>query len=1035
MNLENYFAKYLSRSSQSSGGQSQGQPNGGHQPPFKVVFPPPPPPPPRPESSNRDGEENRSSNGRPESSDGGGEGSVKDSPGAAGGEGLKRVVKPVKVTVVTEDGAEEEDLLLLPGRLSKGSDSASPPFLVNADTAAKRRRESAGDEEVTPVVERRRLRRCTGAEDDDDDELDVLLGKEEADKMKRFEAILAEGGEGNAGKASASLRKSTDCTAIPIGALAWSTSSNRVRESFATYFSRQFEYELRQSEELFDSFEPFFKDKQLRRIIEDDDLHQVFLGPSHPVTADGVGALPDCVLRDYQVHGVQFLLEHFHRGVSCILSDDMGLGKTAQICAFLQVLRRMNKVEGPHLIVAPLSTLTSWTRELARWAPQLQVLKYHGERKAREHARRSRHYRHAVVVTTPAVLTQEKAFFRKRAWVVVIVDEAHVLKGRDTNVTHTSRKLHACFRVAVTGTPVHNNVKEVWSLMSFLYPSLTAGYGGDGGDDDSLQAAADCARLLRHIMLRRTKESTELGIPPRIDEPVILLEPTYIQSQVLSQLTARVLQEAEETQKANAGSGRQFQAHLSRQRAVCNHPMSLRLLATEERNASSVALHDRLRAAGVSIDERTLVATSAKMVYLDQMLPRLKAERHRCLLFSNFTTTLDLLEAFCELRQYSYERLDGSCNRVERELSMLRFNAPTSTCFLFLVTTTAGGVGVTLTGADTVILFDAHFNPQLDRQAADRAHRIGQTRPVHVYRLCLANTVEEHIREIADTKASLGDFIVEGGTGHHSRKGNGDDGSTRLTAEDIRSLMERLASSRSHAPLSSGTAILSPTSTDALARQEGFVASLSQRAEEDAVVADLVRVERGGLPEGRGGGGGASSGGGPGAVAVTHNCFVCGGIMHPMEPLYHCQVCPKAFHADCLGLKRPKVGENVSRHWSCPRHACSTCGKAQAMDGAIFMCVSCPRSFCFDCLDPRYLALDAAGTELLHIKKTYPEAEAEGVTEKRTSYYLSCLRCCGVLPSSSSSSSSGGGSDGDEAEEIEEAEDEDEKEEEEDHDE
>uniref|UniRef100_A0A0A9WKK3 Putative global transcription activator SNF2L1 n=1 Tax=Lygus hesperus TaxID=30085 RepID=A0A0A9WKK3_LYGHE len=137
------------------------------------------------------------------------------------------------------------------------------------------------------------------------------------------------------------------------------------------------------------------------------------------------------------------------------------------------------------------------------------------------------------------------------------------------------------------------------------------------------------------------------------------------------------------------------------------------------------------------------------MIYIDKLLTELKSGGHRVLIFSNFTTSLDFIEALCILRQHSYERLDGNCNRVERELAILRFNNHNSQCFVFLVTTTAGGVGITLTGADTVILFDAHYNPQLDRQAADRAHRIGQTRPVRVYRLCLQHTIEESIRMIA----------------------------------------------------------------------------------------------------------------------------------------------------------------------------------------------------------------------------------------------------------------------------------------------
>lgn len=826
----------------------------------------------------------------------------------------------------------------------------------------------------------------------DEDELDMLLGREKAQEVKLVDALARDGttvssltlltrGNGERGPVSAET-----ATASRLGSLPWRTASNRAREAFATFFDLQFQFELHCSTELLSCFRPFFKDKTLARIERGTDLRPIFF-PAPKIPAAPMAALSGCVLRDYQVAGVQFLLDKFHRGMSCILSDDMGLGKTAQIACFLHTLKTVDSIDGPHLIVAPLSTLTSWTRELARWAPGLKVFKYHGERRARQQSRNNPLYRHAVMVTTPAVLNQDRSLFRKRAWVVVIVDEAHVLKGHNTNVSSISRKLQACFRIAVTGTPVHNNAREVWSLLSFLYPSLTAGY--DNGTVDSVEAAEDCARLLHHIMLRRTKDSMELGIPPRVDEPLVLLEPTYVQSQILSSLTDRALED---------DCGRQMQCHLSHQRAVCNHPMMLLLLAAEKKCSASASLEERMRVGGVEANEQTLIAPSAKIVYLDGLLPKLRSEGHRCLIFSNFTSTLDLLQAYCGLRGYSYERLDGNCNRVERELSMLRFNAANSNCFVFLVTTTAGGVGVTLTGADTVILYDAHFNPQLDRQAADRAHRLGQTRPVHVYRLCLRHTVEEHIREVAARKASLGDFIVDGG-----RRSGAED--VRLTSEDIRAMLEQLESHRRERQAS----LVSPTTAD-LQMQRDMSISCSQRRAEDKVVEEILRVEANGLP-------GPSLRSGTdrqfgGRVAVTtHNCYVCGGIMHHLEPLYHCIVCPKAYHAQCVGERKPKLGEATKGNWSCPRHVCHSCGKPQAADGAIFMCVGCPRSFCFDCLDPRYLAMDEGGTGLLHVRRTYDTAEAEEVVPKRSCYYITCLRCCGVVSSSESDADVGSASD------------------------
>ncbi|KPI89991.1 putative helicase-like protein [Leptomonas seymouri] len=888
-----------------------------------------------------------------------------------------------------------------------GSSAVPAPHTTNrtaaAPEASKRPREE--DEAVaifSPTTARRVLAR-RGFSDEDEDELALLLGSQEARQVKKVDAMLEEVARVQQQAASASSYASSPVcakenafaasTACAVGSLAWHKASVRALETSARYFQRQFEFALHSSEELYSAFEPFFKDRALARIAQDEELRPVF-HPAPTVGNDSVGALPGCVLRSYQVEGVQFLLTNFHRGMSCILADDMGLGKTAQISAFLHTLRQLHRIDGPHLIVAPLSTLTSWTRELARWAPQLRVVKYHGERQARMQARSGHHNRHAVFVTTPALIHHDKGFFRKRSWVTVIVDEAHVLKAHDTAITSVSRKLTACYRVAVTGTPVHNNVQEVWSLMSFLYPWLMAGY--DPSVRDPVRQAEECAEVLQFIMLRRTKADMELGIPPRIDEPVTKLAPTYVQQHLLSQLTKHALQ--------YSNTGHQLHGHLSHQRAVCNHPLTLRLLADEGRAAGTQdSVEDRMKAAGIPMDPAHIIHPSAKMRYLSTLLPKLKAEGHRCLIFSNFTATLDLLEAMCRLCNYSYERLDGSCNRVERELSMLRFNHPTSSCFLFLVTTTAGGVGVTLTGADTVVLFDAHFNPQLDRQAADRAHRIGQTRTVHVYRLCLEGTVEEHIRDIAARKASLGDFIVENGKGGQRRNGGGGGrpedgaGAVRVTADDIREMFRRLEEQKAQS--TAGEAV-SAFSAVLHADHDGH-------AEDKAMIADLLRVEERGLPGSaaaatarRGGGGGTLSS----PPRHTHVCFCCGDIMRPMEPLYHCMVCPKAYHATCIGERRPKPGETLKRQWTCPRHVCSLCSKPQAADGAIFMCDGCPRSYCFDCLDPRYLEMDPTGARLLHIRSTYADMAKEDMEPKRSCYYITCLRCCGVVSSSSSSS-------------------------------
>lgn len=887
------------------------------------------------------------------------------------------------------------------------SSGSSATVAVGSLAGHEEEEKAEGEELVVPSPTTRRLqtRRTPNVEvvnDDDDDELALLLGSQKAKQVREDDLmldIIAQQASSSSSSrpsngASGAGRDEQGGTACAVSSLPWSKLSNRNLDAISQAFHRQFEYELYKDETMRDCFDPFFKDRALERIGSGVDLYPTLL-PAPPITQASIAASPGCELRDYQLQGVQFLLDRFHRGTSSILADDMGLGKTAQASAFLHVLKQLHGINGPHLVVAPLSTLTSWTRELARWAPQLRVVKYHGERRARQHIRSGRHNREAVYVTTPALVNQDKGFFRKKSWVVVVVDEAHVLKAHDTAITSVSRKLTASCRIAVTGTPIHNNVREVWSLMGFLYPWLICGY--DAQDEDPVREAEACARVLQYIMLRRTKEEMELGIPPRIDEPVTMLQPTYVQSELLSLLTAQALE--------SGHSHQQLRVSLSHQRAVCNHPCTLRLLAWEGRAANGrMPIEEKLKAAGVPMDAAHIIEPSAKMRFLDVQLPRWKAEGHRCLIFSNFTSTLDLLEALCHLRGFSYERLDGSCNRVERELSILRYNSAKSSTFLFLVTTTAGGVGVTLTGADTVVLFDAHFNPQLDRQAADRAHRIGQTRTVHVHRLCLRGTVEEHIRETAHRKASLGDFIVAGGQQGRCRAGSGEGGEVdgHMTSDDIRQMLQSLAL-RHHV-----VAPLTATASAAVVEDDDAPTGKAPgcMSEDDVMVQDLLLVEEEGL---QGSAQYVTSGSSRKGIGLlqhfkqTSHCFVCGNIMHAMEPLYHCLVCPKAYHAACIGEKKPVPGVSLKKQWTCPRHQCCSCGKTQAADGAIFMCDGCPRSYCFDCLDPRYLELDSCGTKLLHVRATYADMDVEEMEEKRTCYYISCLHCSGVVSSSSDS--------------------------------
>lgn len=716
----------------------------------------------------------------------------------------------------------------------------------------------------------------------------------------------------------------------------WSSKSSSERKEFiADVFHSSFSKRLR-DDPAYSCFAPFVKHKYVDRYAE---MNDVEIEPAPKLTHGDIACQSNCKLRDYQLQGVQFLLDSFHIGMSAILADDMGLGKTAQLCAFLGVLNTRYGIDGPHLIVVPLSTITGWVRELGRWAPGLKVHKYQGSKKSRS----LEGARDAVIVTTPATLLSDRERLRGRTYVTMVVDEAHMLKNGSTQIVGLCSKMVACSRISLTGTPIQNSVREVWSQMSFLFPYVF----DKRGDIDDDEAVEQCQKVLSVIMLRRTKGSMDLGIPPKVEEPTLMIEPTELQSTLLAALGAS------SDGVDNTAIGRLFM----NLRKICNHPMTVALLADEQRDRVTTSGDfettglARLASAGVPITEEALVHTSAKMIKLELLLKELKDAGHRVLIFSNFTSQLDVLEGFCSLRGYAYERLDGSSNRVERELAMTRFNQPECTTFVFLISTTAGGVGVTLTGADTVILYDCHYNPQVDRQATDRAHRIGQKRPVHVYKMCLKGTAEEQIQRIAQAKAIIGDMVVDGvATSASAAK--------FFSIDDMRKLLRTTAAS-SHESESKYLPML--------------LAALDKPSD---VATGQSNSNRRGVKS---------------FEKRTNICFNCDEKMRPMEALVYCQSCPKGYHPDCLQEPGP-----FPRQWTCPRHFCRECEKPSQEDGALFYCVSCPSSFCLDCLHPDYMAIGDDGVNLRHVSRTYQGMEAEEMTPSRQTYYITCRACAGM---------------------------------------
>jgi superfamily II DNA or RNA helicase len=756
-------------------------------------------------------------------------------------------------------------------------------------------------------------------ESDDDDDTLLLVKKKTEQSAPRLAAAQK------------------PCT--PLDTLPWNAGA-RGRRLVMCALQRALHTHLKTHPAALDAFTPFMTPKSRLEVLNSptDVVFASIVAPTVIESATGEGFQ----LRSYQRDGVQYMLDNLARGLSTILADDMGLGKTAQVAAFLNIVRRNLGASGPHVIICPVSTAGGWARELARWAPLLRVIRYHGRDRSQ-----LQHIVSAVFIVSPATFLKDKQFFTKRVWQLCILDEAHSIKGTSTLSSLVAR-IDAVMRIAITGTPVSISPLEIWRLMRFLYPTFgrrlaaprTDDYDEDSGEDDvaplaQLSLATRCSAVLAQVMLRRTKDSLNLGLPPRVDKPVDFVEMTELQRDLYSLMMGKASIETDGLASA-----------LMNLRRVCGHPWLFRLHLFREELPSSITsgfgLH-RLRQAAVPVDEDTIVQCSAKMRRADELLAQHRRNGDRVLIFSNFTAQLDLLEGLCALRAYSCERLDGTLLRSERELLMARFNHPESKLFCLLISTTAGGVGITLTGANVVIIYDAHFNPQMDRQAADRAHRLGQTRTVTVHRLCVAGTIDERIMRRAAARAEVGDGIVDGN--HQSEYG----GLQRELLEYIHDTSQR---------------------PPPVANEGAALASLAAITTLPKVYVDFT-----------------ATAGEIAAARVDGACFSC---REDAGAMLECGGCRQHYHASCC--EAPSAGR--AHQWRCSRHRCSECG-SQAVDDVLFMCTCCPASYCIECLDPAYLDLRGSrdGLQLPHLTHTDP---SRLVPARRGVMYMTCGDCGGI---------------------------------------
>lgn len=454
-------------------------------------------------------------------------------------------------------------------------------------------------------------------------------------------------------------------------------------------------------------------------------------------------------LRDYQLEGLNWMVNLHDNNISGILADEMGLGKTLQSISLLGFLKQYRNVNGPHIVLSPKSTLGNWYREFQRFCPTFKVLKLAAENKE-ERLRLVREElmsnEYDVIITSFETLCIEKAAFRKFAWYYVIIDEAHRIKNEKSVLAQEVRRLDTQYRLLLTGTPLQNNLHELWALLNFLLPDVFSSsedfdaWFATGG---STEVVKKLHAVIRPFLLRRLKVDVERSLLPKIETKL------YIGMSEMQRKWYKFVLTKDTTALNQIGGPDRVRLLniLMQLRKVCNHPY----------------LFEGAEPGPPYFDGPHLWENCGKMLLLSRLLPKLQAQGSRVLIFSQMTRVLDILEDFCRLQAYEYCRIDGNTNSVDREAGMEAFNAPGSSKFVFLLATRAGGLGINLYTADIVILYDSDWNPQADLQAMDRAHRIGQKKQVRVFRLITDRSVEEKIVERAERKLFLDAVVIQQG--------------------------------------------------------------------------------------------------------------------------------------------------------------------------------------------------------------------------------------------------------------------------------
>ncbi|KAK7468468.1 ATP-dependent DNA helicase Snf21 [Stygiomarasmius scandens] len=473
-------------------------------------------------------------------------------------------------------------------------------------------------------------------------------------------------------------------------------------------------------------------------------------------------------LKEYQLKGLQWMVSLYNNKLNGILADEMGLGKTIQTISLVSFLIEVKRQRGPYLVIVPLSTMTNWSGEFAKWAPSIKMIAYKGnpaQRRALQGELRVGNFQ--VLLTTYEYIIKDRPHLSKFKWVHMIIDEGHRMKNTQSKLAQTlTTYYHSRFRLILTGTPLQNNLPELWALLNFVLPKIfnsvksfdewfntpfaNSGTGDkiELNEEEALLIIKRLHKVLRPFLLRRLKKDVESELPDKV-EKVIKVRMSALQMQLYKQMKKHKMIADGKDAKGKSGGVKGLSNELMQLRKICQHPFLFE------------SVEDKVNPSGM-IDER-IIRTSGKIELLNRILPKFFATGHRVLIFFQMTKVMDIMADFLKYMGYKFLRLDGGTKTEERASFVTLFNAQNSEYQVFILSTRAGGLGLNLQTADTVIIFDSDWNPHADLQAQDRAHRIGQTKAVLILRFITEKSVEEAMYQRARYKLDIDDKVIQAG--------------------------------------------------------------------------------------------------------------------------------------------------------------------------------------------------------------------------------------------------------------------------------